>query len=227
MAKILKNTTLSDIDLDVLATTIPASGQITVDVESYILLASDDSITELTTLINSGDITVNNGLSDLDAEDGLDFIRYPDRADAIYVDDSGLTFDADDIQEAFDNIDAIVAPLVVPIALVYNGTLSDNEFIGYSNLLPGDTTPIISPLTGSFVGFTWSNSRSNADFALEFRKNSTVATPFFTWSVDNTKTADVTLITSENFNAGDEIYVKYIDEGQNAADATIVLKFRN
>lgn len=132
----------------------------------------------------------------------------------------------DNVQDAIDNIDLLVTPIRIPIALVYNGTLSNGDWIGYSNLLPGDDTPIIAPVTGTFTGFTWSNSKTNCDFALEFRKNSTVATPFFTWSVDNTQTAFVNLGTPEAFTAGDKIFVKYIDEGINATDATIVLQFK-
>lgn len=226
MSKILKNNTLSDIAISSLGQTIPASGQIIINTQDYLILASDDAILELTSAINSGDIIINNGTDDLDIEDGLDFIRYPDRADSVFIDDSGFAFNAEDVQEAFENVDFIIAPLVVPVALVYNGTLSDNEFIGYSNLLPGNTTPVICPLSGSFVGFTWSNSRDNADFALEFRRNSTTATPFFIWSVDNKRTDNIN-ITPETFVAGDQIYIKYIDEGQNAADATIVLKFKS
>lgn len=132
----------------------------------------------------------------------------------------------DNVQDGLTNVGDLVAPLRVPLALVYNGNLSNGDFIGYSNLIPGDATPVLAPITGTFTSFTWSNSSANADFALEFRKNSTTATPFFTWSVDNTQTAAVILPSAESFTAGDSIYVKYIDEGQNAQDAVIILQFR-
>lgn len=134
--------------------------------------------------------------------------------------------DYDNVQDGLDNVGDLVSVLVVPITLVYNGNLSNGDFIGYSNLLPGDSTPIVAPTTANFTGFTWSNSNTDADFALVFRKNSTTATPFFTWSVDNTQTDEVDLPTPESFNAGDLIFVQYIDEGQNASDAVIVLRFR-
>lgn len=227
MTKILKNTTGSDIDIKSIGLTVSASSQITIQVQDYLLLSSDDVVAELQTYISSGDIVVNNGSVDLDSEDGADFILYPDRADAVSFDDSSFGFDAEDVQEAFQELDFIVAPLVVPISLIYNGTLSNNEFIGYSNLLPGDSTPVISPMSGVWRGFTWSNSKDNCDFALEFRIGSTTATPFFTWSVDNTQTADVNFPVSPSVTAGDEVYIKYIDEGTNAADAAIVLKFKS
>lgn len=136
-------------------------------------------------------------------------------------------FTADDTQSAIEELLDLAAPLRVPISLVYNGTLSNGDWIGYSNLLPGDATPVISPITGAFVGFTFSNNDASADFALEFRKNTTGGTPFFTWSVDNTQSAAITLPTPQTFAAGDQIFVKYVDEGSNARDAVVVLLFKS
>ena len=146
-------------------------------------------------------------------------------SDKVYFTDDD--FIADNAQDAIIELLGIAAPLRVPLPLIYNGTLSNGNWIGYSNLLPGDLTPIICPIDGFFVEFTWSNKSATADFALEFRKNSTVATPFFTWSVDNTKSAAIVLPTQEAFSIGDTIYIKYIDEGTNAQDAAIVLLFKS
>lgn len=92
MVKILKNTTTSDIELNTIGLTIPANSQITIQVEDYLLLASEDSITEITPLINSGDIIVNDGIDDLFLEKGINFIKYQDNFKSkndIYVDISG------------------------------------------------------------------------------------------------------------------------------------------
>ena len=150
-----------------------------------------------------------------------------DVAGSTPFDNTSNSFIADNVQDAIEEVRAIAEPLRVPINLIYNGTLSNGDFIGYSNLLPGDDTPIVIPISGTFVEFTWSNSRTNCDFALEFRLGSTTATPFFTWSVDNTQTATVVLGTPEAVTIGGTIFVKYIDEGTNAADAAIVLLFKS
>lgn len=163
-------------------------------------------------------VVERNGV-ELQFQEELDLIAHN-----IPFDEPG--FEADNVGDAVTETGDAVAVLVVPISLVNNGTLSGNSFIGYSNLLPGDSTPIVTPLAGSFVGFTWSNSRTDCDFALEFRLDSTTATPFFTWSVDNTQTAEIDLVTVEAVTSGQKFYVKYIDEGRNASDAAIVLKFR-
>jgi hypothetical protein len=148
-------------------------------------------------------------------------------AESVPFDNDSNGFVADDTQAAIEEVKSIASPLRVPINLVYNGTVSNGDFIGYSNLLPGDSTPIVIPITGTFVEFTFSNNNSSADFALEFRKNTTGGAAFFTWSTDNTQTAAILLPSPEPFSIGDEIYVKYIDEGTNARDAAIVLLLKS
>lgn len=111
------------------------------------------------------------------------------------------------------------------LTLLHNGIVGNNTFFGYSNLLPGDSTPVIIPIFSQFFEFSFSNSNSNADYTLEFRINSTTGTPFYTVSKVNTQFFVDTNV-DQNFNQGDEIYVKYIDNGQSASDAAIVLLFK-
>lgn len=117
-----------------------------------------------------------------------------------------------------------VATLIIP--LIHHGNISNETFIGYSHLLPGDATPIISPITGIFTGFTFSNDTAGADFELVFRKGSTTATPFFNWSTDDTKTAVVEIPSPEPFTVGEEIYIEYLDQGTKPHNTAIVLKFK-
>jgi len=77
--KFFKNTTINDIFIKAAGTTIPTSEQYEIDPINYILWATDDAITEMTPYINSGDIIVNNGTDDLLAEEGIRFLKYPDR----------------------------------------------------------------------------------------------------------------------------------------------------
>jgi len=98
--KILKNTTLSDIELLEVGLTIPASGQVEVNTESFLDLAADQSVSELTPLINSGDIVVNTGSIDLSAADGIEFIKYPDQAASISFDKAGTNFLSDTVEGA-------------------------------------------------------------------------------------------------------------------------------
>lgn len=76
MDKIIKNTTVTDIDVASTGATVPASGQITIDRSNYNLWATEDTITEVTTAVNAGDLVVNNGDNDLNAADGLEYLSW-------------------------------------------------------------------------------------------------------------------------------------------------------
>ena len=125
----------------------------------------------------------------------------------------------DAIIEARDSATSL-ARFVIPLS--YNGTINNNTFIGYLNTIPGDDSPVILPSDAILREYTFSNKRSNADYTLEFRKNSLTATPFHTVSKVNTQFFYEDTLT-ELFNAGDQIYVKYKDDGQNAQDISIIL----
>lgn len=79
MSKIVKNTTISDIEIQATGATIPASGQYTIPQQDYLMWADPDTITEMTTDINSGDLVINDSIQDLPAADGAEFLRYPDK----------------------------------------------------------------------------------------------------------------------------------------------------
>lgn len=224
MSKVLKNTTVSDIFVSSMGISLPASSSTTIEVSDYILLATADVVTELTTYINSGDIVVNDGVVDLEAADGITYIGYPDHARSIVFSPTESIL-ATTVQEAVNS--GVGTALNTPrfsIPLVYNGTLSNNEFIGYSNLIPGDSTPIVIPIDCVMEEYTFSNSNM-ADFTIELRKNSTTATVFNSTSKTDTDNFVASGI-NETFTQGDTIYIKYIDNGTNAQDAGIVLIFR-
>jgi hypothetical protein len=75
MSKILKNTTGTDIELQIIGRTINASSQLVVDVEDLVILSSPESILEIAPLLNSGDLVVNDGDVDLSPELGLALIQ--------------------------------------------------------------------------------------------------------------------------------------------------------
>lgn len=102
--KQLKNTTLSDITLQKFGRTIPASSTYTVEVTDYPLLASDSSISELTTLVNSGDIVVRDGLVDLSAADGLQYLKVSETAYGIRFDNTSNGFVSKDVQRAIEEL---------------------------------------------------------------------------------------------------------------------------
>ena len=75
MNKIIKNNTDSDIFLDSIGRSVNANSQITIPVERYTLLSSEDSVNELTPLIQNLTVIINNGVKDLEVETALRFIK--------------------------------------------------------------------------------------------------------------------------------------------------------
>jgi len=128
------------------------------------------------------------------------------------------------IEYTYDNAPGNVARFT--ITLLNNGTVSNGTFMGYSELIPGDATPIVLPRDCLFTEFTFSNNKTKADYTLLFKKNATGATPFYSISKVNTQFFFDTT-PNESFLAGDQIYVQYQDDGQNARDVALVLFFRN
>lgn len=150
-----------------------------------------------------------------------------DTADSVPFDNATNGYTADNVQAAIE--EGVTSALETPIytvVLQHNGTVSNGTFLGYDSLIPGDSTPIIIPRDADFTRFTFSNSNSNADYTLYFRKNSTVATPFYSISKVNTQFFQQALPTPEPFLAGDRIFIEYQDDGTNASDAVLVLGFR-
>jgi hypothetical protein len=109
--------------------------------------------------------------------------------------------------------------------LMHNGVVTDGTFFGFSDLIPGDGTPISFGEASVVEGFIFSNNRSSADYTIYLRKGSETATPFATYTKTNTQRfSDNTL--NESFAADEAIYVEYQDDGTNARDVGIVLLVR-
>lgn len=111
MAKILKNTTGSDISLDSSGLYIVSSSSLLLEVTDYSLIAADDSVSELTTLISSGDIVVNDGSADLSVTEAIAFIQYPDQALSVRYDNSSSLLSATETQGAIDQVKGILDAL--------------------------------------------------------------------------------------------------------------------
>jgi hypothetical protein len=147
-------------------------------------------------------------------------------ASSIPVDDSALPYEADSVQDALVQTTTVAFSAIFPIILQHNGSVGNNTFFGYANTINGLDTPIVIPVNSVFVNFTFSNKSSSADYTIEFRKNTSSGTAFYSVSKTNTQFFVEVLGSPESFNAGDTIYVKYVDDGGNANDVGLVLNFK-
>lgn len=107
---------------------------------------------------------------------------------------------------------------------VYNGSLSNNQWMGPTELLP-NTPLLVLPVNTKLNEITWANSATNNGFSIQFYKNGKLAANlFYTMTVTspNPGYGYISGLTF-TFNAGDVIYAKYIDQGTNLSDADLVL----
>jgi len=108
MIKILKNTTIADIEIFSLGRTVPASDQMIVELSDYIRLSSVDTIAELSPAIMSGDIVINNGIFDLEPIVGISHISEISGVELSHTDITLLP-GVGDFAASFVEIDEIAA----------------------------------------------------------------------------------------------------------------------
>jgi hypothetical protein len=146
-----------------------------------------------------------------------------DVAGSIPFDNASNGFVAEDtqaaIEEAKQNAEGFPR---AGLPLLANGTVSNNQFISYSELLPN--TPIGPfPVKLKLNELMWSNTNLNVSFSLQFFLNGS-AIPFYTYStVNDADGMGYASGLSYLFAAGDYIKIKYIDQGTNCADLGLVL----
>lgn len=221
MAKILKNTTGSDISLEITGVTVPASGQIEFNTEDFLELASDDSIAEISPLITSGDIVVNDGTSDLSVDDGNNFIKYPDQAENIQYDNVGSGLASTNVKDAIDEIASFTNPFdyaIFPIWAEENAGLGNNQREwSFGNGATGDIG-IVLPIDADLFAISYNadTAGTNTEIAVVQNSSSQVATT----GPQSAEDGFNTLVTPVAFSAGDRLGFQTIIAG-GASDVRV------
>lgn len=106
---------------------------------------------------------------------------------------------------------------------IYNGTVSNNNWLGPNELLP-NTPFAVFPVNTKLNEITWSNQTSDVAFRIQFRKGSKTGAVFYTLTVTspNPGYGYVAGLT-ETFVPGDVIYAQYLDDGQNCSDMDLMI----
>lgn len=148
-------------------------------------------------------------------------------AEQIPFDNDGNGFVSEEAQSAIEEArDSAAGFPRAGLALVQNGTMSDNDLISYSHLTP--QTPIVFPVNTQLNEITFSNNRNSIECDIEIWDGEvTTGTLIKTISV-NTGGSGKTQVFDLNadnltFTAGDFIQLRYINQGTNARDMVIVL----
>lgn len=154
-------------------------------------------------------------------------VRSTPVAQAIPFDNTSATgFTSDNVQDAIAEAksDAIALPRYT-IVTVFNGTVSNSQWLGYSNLLPGDDTPILVPTKARLREVTFANSNSAVDGTLNLYKNGLASGNIFD-GLNIVNQQNVSFSVDELFQAGDVLRGRWVDTGTNPSDAAIVYFFQ-
>jgi len=193
MAKIIKNTTVSDIEIYETGVTIVASGQILIDPINYGYWATTEAITELTSDINSGDIVVNDGTSDLSAAAGLKFLRIPDEALSQRFEGNTARSNGfpDDLstQEAIEFAKTTVSGKMQDFEFTTTGQTFDKWVNIAHPSDSSDATPFVALWSGSVIGISYMNKNDDSSIDLEIYINGTLQ---YTWAIRNKRWAYIT-----------------------------------
>lgn len=136
-------------------------------------------------------------------------------------DNSSNGFVSEECQSAIEEAKSLAEGFgKVPLLMLHNGTLSNNEELGRNELIADKK--YIFPVDFKITHLTWNNNRSSADFDLEFYRYENDGTPyagnpFYTYEVRNKQYGYLDNL-SWNFLQGDYLRIIYKDRGTNVSD---------
>jgi hypothetical protein len=146
-------------------------------------------------------------------------------------DNTGNGFTSTEVQGAIvEARDTASGKVRFAIPLINNSTLSNNQRIGYSELLP--STPVIVPRACILRELTFTNQSATADGRIDIYRRGTPASTNATtgatllqqWTFTNALSAVLSGM-AHSFAAGEEILLIYIDTGDNPSDACVTAFF--
>jgi hypothetical protein len=113
----------------------------------------------------------------------------------------------------------------VTIPCIHNGTLSNGFWIGYSELVSSDTTPIVIPWNSRLKEVSFSANRNSMDGQMDFYVNGTsVGDIVYSESFVNVNRVKV-FLPDFALSANDLLRMRWVDNGQNPRDMALMLFF--
>ncbi len=235
MSKIIKNqkSPAAAIVLKAVGREVPASGQIEVHTEDYLLWASEDSITEITPLINSGDIVINDSVDDITVANGfslaraIDFLKYVDQAfhqRFAAEPERSNGFSAKNVQEAIEESKANIEGKTTALPSFMNNGITKDKWLALDgSMSPSNELPAVIAFRSSIASLVFINKNDDADTDIEIYKNGVLD---FTWEIRNKRwTYKTNGLTTISFNAGDKIscFAKSVTSGTGVDPSSVIL----
>lgn len=231
--KIIKN--ISGNSYQILNRQIDNNSSYDIPTHLWLELADDISISDA---VSSSLLIVNDGIIDLSIEQALVHLKrfQFDTADKIAFNNTTNGFLSTTTQQAIEEIKTTIIPSLSRFSIItfFNGTIGNNQWLGYSELLPGNTTPIVIPINCTLkeITFSWNSTISlvgglititgNVDGRFDLYKNGTSSGDIvFSRTFTNSGAGGVSTDINVNFNSGDIIIGRWVDQGDNPSDAAI------
>lgn len=111
------------------------------------------------------------------------------------------------------------------VTCTFNGSISNNTWLGYNELLPGNIVPIRVPWNSTLKEITVSYNGSSVDGQLVIYKNGTAAGNIVHTETFTNQSGGKNITLSLSLVSGDTIRGRWTDTGDNPSDMAIVYFF--
>jgi hypothetical protein len=148
-------------------------------------------------------------------------------ARAVPFDNSANAFTATQVQAAIEEAkNTAPGKARASITTIFNSTIGNNQWLGFSDQLPGDTVPIRIPWNCVMTEVAVSWAGPAVDGQLKFFKNGLVdpTNVVFTRTFTNVNGGEV-FFPNISFAANDQYRGRWIDTGDKPSDMAIVYFF--
>ncbi len=137
---------------------------------------------------------------------------------------AGNGFTATDVQAAIvEARDNAVSKARFAMVFVHNGSVGNNTWLGFSELVPSNTTPLVVPVACKLTELAMSFAGANVDGVLLIYKNGTAnpANVIYSNTFTNQNTSKLMTGLNITLNAGDLLRAQWQDTGDNPNDAAL------
>jgi len=146
---------------------------------------------------------------------------------AVPFDNATNSFTSSEVQSAIEEAKTTAPGKArVSITTVFNATITANQWLGYSDQLPGDVVPIRLPFACTLKEVSVSWNGAAVDGQIKLFKNGIVdpTNVIFTQTFTNVNGGSYFTV-NQSFAAGDLLRGRWIDQGDNPSDMAVVYFF--
>lgn len=149
-------------------------------------------------------------------------------AAGIPFNNSSNGFSANQVQPAIEEArNTAVGKARYAMVFVHNSTVGNNNWLGFSELVPSNTTPLVVPVGSKLSELAFSFAGSNVSGYMKIYKNGTDAgNVVYTMTLTNDNVYKLATNVNVTLVSGDLLRAQWIDTGNNPNDACLQFFFQ-